>query len=87
MSQAQQSENSPVQENHKHSENAKLEANFGLSWRDLEIGACFSAVGTAVRVGGKKLELFMSKVLQLTLVIAVCAVSLVCLFIFKSRLD
>lgn len=83
MSQAQHSEYESGETYHQHSENARFEVEFGLSWRDLELGAKLNTVGTAVREGAEKIDAFMRKVLQLTKVFAVTAVTLLAITVVK----
>lgn len=76
MSQTQQSEYRSGETNHKNTENAQFEADFGLSWGDINLGATFSAAGTAAHNGIQKLGEFMKTTLAMTKIIAVTAVAL-----------
>jgi len=90
MSQVKHSGYESNQKTHQHSEEAKIETEFGLSWKDFEMDAKLSAVGTAVSEGAAKLEAFMEKILELTKVVAVMIVA--CVFmqvvgaLIKSKL-
>lgn len=90
MSQTEQTAYDSGETAHQHSKDAQLEAKFGLSWREFEMDAKLSAVGTAVSEGAEKLEAFMQKVLELTKAVAAAAVSLfviaVIRLIVKSKL-
>lgn len=84
MSQSNKDDSDSEEASDQHNEDAQFDAEFGLFWRDLEMGAKLNTAGTAVSAGAKKLEAFMKELVRLTKIVAATAVTITLILTIRA---